>query len=116
MKFIKKSKDWKLLNSSDINTFISSLKDWMYSIIIKKFGSRSLAQNSYLWLLYSIIEKETWIDKEEIHYYLKHKILWIWENWFPTTTELNKNEFTEYVEKIKDYASEFWIFLPEAIS
>lgn len=60
-----------------------------------------------------LIEEHTWIDKEELHYYFKQKFIDGEE--FPSSKELNKNEFSEYVDKIRDFASmELWVYIPDA--
>ena len=69
---------------------------------------RSLNQNSYYWLYLGIIERETGNDSNSLHEYFKIKFLppkFIKlkgkEHKVPrSTTELNKVEFGEYLEKI----------------
>jgi hypothetical protein len=71
-------------------------------------AKRSLSQNNFLWLYYGIIERETGNDSISLHEYFKRELL-------PpkfiklkgkeyrvsrSTTELNKIEFGEYLDKI----------------
>jgi len=114
MRFIKKATNWVLLRANDLRTYISNLRDWFYSIEVKKFGTRSLAQNNFYWLCLWIVEKELWIEKDELHLFFKVKFMWE-ENWRPSTKEKNKEEMVEYMEKIIDYCAMQWILLPQSV-
>ena len=112
MKFLLSIKWWIIENPKKLSEYIKSRKDWLYSLVIKKYGTRSLAQNSYYHgVVLAMIEEETWIEKEELHYYFKHRFI---DQEFPSSRELNKNEFSEYVNKIRDFASlELSLYIPE---
>lgn len=112
MKFLLSIKWWSIENPKKLSEHIKSRKDWLYSIVIKKYGTRSLAQNSYYHgVVLAMIEEETWIEKEELHYYFKHRFI---DEKFPSSRELNKNEFSEYVNKIRDFASlELSLYIPD---
>lgn len=113
--FIKTIVDWKIRKFDDIAEFITNSKDWIYSVEIKKFWDRTDAQNRYLrWVVYKSISEQTGVSPIEIHYYLKHKILWIDWNNFPSTKSLNVEEFTQYVENVKNEVAELWYYVPEA--
>ena len=116
MKFFVSIDKWKIENPQKLSEYIKSRKDWIYSIKVSKFWTRSLAQNSYYWgVVLELIEESTGTEKEELHYYFKRKFI-DWDE-FPSSKELNKNEFSEYVEKIRDFASaELWIFIPDAVN
>ena len=114
MKFLVSIENWRIENCQKLAEYIKSRKNWIYSIKISKFWTRSTQQNSYYWgVVLQLIEEYTWTEKEELHYYFKRKFI-DWDE-FPSSKELNKNEFSEYVEKIKDFASmELWIYIPDA--
>lgn len=113
MKFLVSIENWKIENPQKLSEYIKSRDKGLYSVIVKKHWTRSLAQNSYYWgVVLQLIEEETGQDKKELHYYFKHKF--IDDNEFPSSAELNKNEFSEYVDRIRDFASmELWIYIPE---
>lgn len=114
MFFVKKITWWRLQGSNDISEYISKCSEWFYSIEIKKYWTRSNAQNRYLrGVVYGTIVKETGNNPEELHYFFKHKFIDTPDK-FPSTKELNKDEFVEYVEKIKDFMAEQWIIIPDA--
>lgn len=80
--------------------------------------TRSNQQNRYYWLFLGIIERETGQNADDIHEWAKRKFL---PPRFATingdeikipasTTDLNKNDFTEYLDKI---AAEVGIALPD---
>ena len=99
MKFLLSIENWKIENPQKLSEYIKSRKNWLYSLVLKKYWTRSLAQNSYY--------------REDLHYYFKHRFI-DWEA-FPSSRELNKNEFAEYVDKIRDFASaELGIYIPDA--
>jgi hypothetical protein len=80
--------------------------------------SRSGQQNRYYWLYLGVIERETGQLADDIHEWAKRKFLpprFITVNGeeirIPaSTTDLNKNDFTEYLDKI---AAEVGIALPD---
>lgn len=116
MKFLVSIENWKIENPQKLSEYIKSRKNGIYAIKVSKFWTRSLAQNSYYWgVVLELIEESTGTEKEELHYYFKRKFI-DWDE-FPSSKELNKNEFSEYVEKIRDFASaELWIFIPDAVN
>lgn len=76
--------------------------------IVKKENKRSNQQNRYYWLYLQVIEQETGNIADDLHEYFRRKFLppkFITvmgkEIKIPSsTTELNKVEFGEYLEKI----------------
>lgn len=98
--------------------FISQAQDWEYEI--KKYRrTRSTDQNRYYRWLLNIIEKETWIDSDETHEKMRMKFLHVPESWVQlayckSTAKLNTTEFSEYIENVKNFMSQFWIILPNA--
>jgi hypothetical protein len=82
---------------------------------------RSLASNNLYWMWISCISRETGNDTETLHNYFKQKFL-AWDSVqvfgeeqqrYVTTTQLDSKQFSEYMEKIKLFAAENAIFLPE---
>ena len=114
MKFLVSIENGRIENPQKLAEYIKTRKNGIYSIKITKHWTRSLQQNSYYWgVVLELIEESTGTEKEELHYYFKRKFI-DWDE-FPSSKELNKNEFSEYVEKIKDFASmELWIYIPDA--
>lgn len=114
MYFVKKVEDWKMITWGDINEYIKSLKDWIYSIDIKKRGDRSLQQNRYYrGVVIETLVKETWNSPEELHYFFKNRFIYS-DSWLPSSKELNKEEFADYVNKIIDYSAWMGIIIPQA--
>lgn len=113
MKFILSINDWRIENPQKLSEYIKTRKNWLYSLVLKKYWTRSLAQNSYYrGVVLELIEADTGTEKEDLHYFFKHKFI-DWEA-FPSSRELNKNEFAEYVDKIRDFASaELGIYIPD---
>ena len=51
----------------------------------------------------------------ELHYYFKHRF--IDDMKFPSSAELNKMDFSDYVNKIKDSAAaELGLYIPDAVN
>lgn len=115
-------------NRKRLNEDLRTFKDCDVTITIKKRGKRSLPQNSYYW---GVIVKEIQlrfrelgndVNCETVHEFLKQKfnpekvvtsqaeIIEIGG----TTTEMNKDQFSEYCEKIKEWASGILeIYIPD---
>lgn len=95
--------------------YIKSIKDWDYIIEIKK-ATRTQQQNRLYWGILEQIEKETGNDKDDLHNFFKDMFLKrpvisiLWEySYIPTTTELSKEEFVEYVDKVMLFCLEQWL-------
>lgn len=116
MKFLVSIQKWQIENLGKLEAFIKSRKDGLYTISVKKHGTRSLAQNSYYrGVVLQMIEDYTGHDKKELHYYFKHT--YIDGGQFPSSAELNKMDFSDYVNKIKDFAAvELGLYIPEAVN
>lgn len=108
-------------NRKPITTLFRSLKDGKYLIEISGADKRSNPQNRYYWgLVVPLIQKGikdlgTELTKEETHEFLKARFN-VQELYKDTgeqisipvsTTRLNKEQFSEYIEKIQRFASEF---------
>lgn len=112
----------KVVNRKPLATIIESLKDGKYLVEINSYNHRSNQQNRYYWgLVIPLIQKGikdmgTEITKEETHEFLKarfnyEEIVNKGTGEYVTiprsTTALNKEQFSEYIEKIQQFASEF---------
>lgn len=117
-----------ILNRKRLNQDLKDFKPCDVVVIIKKRGKRSLPQNAYYW---SCVVKEIQVrlkelgndfDADDIHEFLKQKfnkeqvvtkqgeLLEIGK----TTTDLNKEEFSIYVDRIREWASDtLEIFIPD---
>lgn len=98
-------------------------------VTIKKRGRRSILQNAYYW---GVIVKEIQlrlrelgndVDTDAVHEFLKGKfhteqVVTEQAEVFDipkSTTEMNKDEFSEYIERIKEWASSVLeIYIPDA--
>lgn len=88
--------------------------------IDKEKSKRSLKQNDFMWMYLDYIEKETGNLATEMHELFKRKFLPpVPKNLFgvefklpASTTNLNKNEFSEYLDKISSFTN---IPIPEPI-
>ncbi len=83
---------------------------------------RSIAQNSLYWLWLTCIEQEGSNNRDELSEYFKAKYLLPTEVTVrgetvlirPSTTKLDTQQFTVYLEKIKQFAlDELGVLLPE---
>ena len=92
-----------------------------YSVEVKQYRkNRSNAQNRLLWSWIGIISDETGYTPDELHEYLKTRLLGVEEKtimghdiFIPkSTTKLTALEFTQYLEKIEMLAMEMGINLP----
>jgi hypothetical protein len=63
-----------------------------------------------------MLSEATGVHPDELHFYFKNKFIWK-ASGFPSTKELNKEEFAKFVEDIKNYsAMTLGILLPDAES
>lgn len=126
-------KDGKLslANRKRFEQEIAGCKDGPVELIIKKKNRRSLLQNNFYWAVVvqevrlGLLEIGYRMTNEETHYFLKQKFNPVE---IPnaegeaiqvpgSTTTLNKSEFSEYVERIAQWASEYLgVVIPPANS
>jgi len=90
--------------------WVKSLEGKEVSVVIKKYKkNRSGSQNKYLWGgVYRTISDFTGYETEDLHnhfkaHFLKKKVGELTTTY--STSGLNTKEFTEYIEKIKRFAS-----------
>jgi hypothetical protein len=96
-------------------------KDGSFKVEVKRnLSKRSLSQNALYWVWVAIISEETGYRKDEVHALLRYQFLPSCEQEImghrihdlPSTTKLNTKEFTEYLNDIENWASDFGITLP----
>ena len=101
---------------------LSQLEGKRIELVIRKEKSqRSLDQNSYYWgCVVEILSKFCGYEAEEMHEALKEKFLSAPEidahglRKIKSTAKLNTAEFTEYLDKIKRWASqELSVYIPD---
>lgn len=106
----------------------SSLKDWKYRVSSVEEW-RSKLQNDLYWgwyiphILSSFDEKGIFITKEEIHEWLKEKLLsyrkknkltWSYKKYVWSTANLNKKEFVKFLWDVEKYIfREFEVVIPD---
>jgi hypothetical protein len=124
-----KGGELKILNRKRMDAEIKAFPDCDVEIIIKKKGKRSTPQNRYYWgvVVYEIKERLKELghrtDPETVHEFLKQKfnsekvvipetaeVIEIGR----TTTEMNKEEFNEFIERVREWASAtLEIYIPD---
>lgn len=114
-------KDGRLTFDQEPAAIFEFLANGQYVITIKRANQkRSLPQNDLLWLWMECISRETGTGKDDVYmYYCKKflcKIITIGdkqEKIYNTSSKLNKEEMTEFLNKIQaDAAQELGIRLP----
>lgn len=99
------------INSAILKRFIER-NQGKWVDIIPRNPKRSLTQNAYYWVYLNVISEETGNDIDDLHEFFKHKYLPFktitikgkkGEHTFKritSTSELSKNDFGEYLDKI----------------
>lgn len=110
-------------NFKDFNLqkFIWKAKEinWEVVIMVKKYYKpRTINQNKYYWgWIITPMANHLWYEIEEMHEIMKYKYLKDKTDDFEyikRTRDLTTKEFTDYVEKVKNFASTLWIILQSA--
>ena len=114
---IIRKENWRI-DIDKVLSWLEELKDGEYEIVkLKK--DRTSKQNRYLrgWV-YKTIADYTGYDSDYIHQQLGWLFLVDYETYknpyIRSTASLNTQEFTEYVDKIVLWASEYWLHIPTA--
>jgi len=98
------------------NLFIKKQKDCVVEVRVKKYRKqRSTDQNSLYWMWLGIIGDDLGYDADELHATFKAMFLTDLSKKLPlvrSTTALNTQEFSLYLERIDRQASELGIVLP----
>ena len=114
-------RDGRLAFSEEPAAVFDFLSNGEYVITIKRASTkRSIAQNDLMWMWFTCIEHETGTPKDDVYmYYCKRflcKVIEIGghqEKIYNTSSKLNKEQMTEFLNKIQaDAASELGIRLP----
>ena len=123
-------KNWCLLtirngeiqNKSQVKKLFAELKDGRYTLEVEKADKRSNEQNRYYFGIVVPVLQNAFKDyghqltKEETHDFLKGKFNYLeivndeigeFITIPKTTTGLNKEQFSEYIEKIQIWAAQF---------
>lgn len=109
---------------------IAQCKDCEVTIIVKKRGRRSNQQNRYLFGVvyancrHAFLDLGYRMDVDQVHRFFKRMFLperivdkdgTIIGEWEGSTAELNKDEFSSYIENIRSFAAEHLsIDIPDA--
>jgi hypothetical protein len=118
-----------IMNKKRLADDLRQFKPCDVVVVIKKRGKRSILQNAYYW---GVVVKEIQlrfrelghdVETDDVHEFLKQKfhsekivtpqaeVIEVPKS----TTEMNKDEFSEYVERIKEWASStLEIYIPDA--
>jgi hypothetical protein len=118
-----------IMNKKRLADDLRQFKPCDVVVVIKKRGKRSILQNAYYW---GVVVKEIQlrfrelghdVETDDVHEFLKQKfhsekivtpqaeVIEVPKS----TTEMNKGEFSEYVERIKEWAScTLEIYIPDA--
>jgi hypothetical protein len=110
--------NWVVQNDVEFYNFITS-SNWTFEVKAYK-KDRTNEQNRYLrWVVYKIIADYIWEDVDYIHWVLSMKFLVDKTKKMPyikSTTKLNTIEFWDYIEKIKNFVSTYWILIPDTFN
>lgn len=97
------------------------LKDGCYEIVRTDWDKRTNDQNKYLWgwVYPTIHEGLKWAyTLDEIHSIMSYQFLSRVTKWgspyILSTSRLTTAEFSKYVEQIKDFVAQYWIYIPTA--
>ena len=104
----------KMFNSAAMTSFFARYPNQRFELSVRK--GRSREQNSYYWAVLTQIQDETGTDKDILHEIFRFKFLQVQTGmideetgeesiYLKSTTELSKQEFVEYVDKIVRYAA-----------
>ena len=118
---IMRKQDGRVTFDQELAYLFSTLANGTYSITVKKVQEkRSIAQNDLMWMWLTCIENETGTPKEEVYMYYCKKFLMRTikigerqERIYMTSSKLNSEQMTEFLNKIQaDAAQELGITLP----
>lgn len=109
----------KIENLDWLREWLLQSKDGIYAIS-PRHKARTTDQNRYYRGLLELIQKETGIDKEDVHEKMKMQFLSVpisaWQlPYCKSTKRLDTKEFWDYIENIKNFMAErIWLVLPSA--
>ena len=102
-----------------LKEFLDKCSDWMYKVeISKQYKIRSLQENKYyFWIILKMLSDELWYEVDEVHELMKERFLTKIEKLksdkrvklkrTKSTSELTTQEFEEYLENIRVFASKY---------
>lgn len=105
-----------------LRNLLEQLPDGEYSL--KPYSPpRNTDQNDLYWALLTLVERETWNDKDDLHEMMKLKYnrkriksnLWgkkTWKYIGGSTKELSKKQFAIYFWQVEQFFAELWYVLP----
>jgi hypothetical protein len=109
---------------------LATVKDCEIILVIKKRGRRSNQQNRYLWGVvyaecrHAFLDLGSRMTPEQVHIFFKRLFLperivdkdgTVIGEWEGSSAELNKEEFSDYIEQIRAWAAEnLSIDIPDA--
>ena len=101
MRFTAKIEEGKIKwhDSKGLARYLYEMDGEVY-IDIKPSDVRNTAQNNYYWAMLTDFGKQCGYHSEEMHEVCKTKFK------IKSTKELNKDEFTEYLDRIHQFAAE----------
>jgi len=115
--------DRGIMNKSAVSRFFKCLKPGRYELDAKKLNRRSSQANAYYWAAVLPLVKEGLNglgydevqSNEDAHLFCKMRFLRIVKpspdgeamEFIRSTTSLNKTEFSEYLERIAQFAAEY---------
>lgn len=115
-------KDGRVTFDMELAPIFETMANGVYTLTIKKANEkRSIPQNDLMWMWLECIERETGTNKDDVYMYYCKKFLIKTiqvgdklERIYTTSSKLNKEQMTEFLNKIKDDAlAELGIRLPE---
>ena len=101
MRFTAKVKDGKVVwhDTSNLKRYLNQIEGYVY-IDIKPAKTRNSAQNNYYWQMLKELGNQVGYHSDEMHDICKVKFK------IKSTKELNKDEFSEYLDRIHQFAAE----------
>lgn len=115
-------REGRVVFDQELAPIFDLLSNGTYTITIKRASEkRSIPQNDLMWMWLECIERETGTQKDDVYMYYCKKFLMKtiqvgdrMERIYTTSSKLNKEQMTEFLNRIKDDALvELGIRLPE---
>lgn len=99
------------------------LLEWKTYLVSEYIPQRSYEQSKLYWALLTLVERETWNDREYLHelmkmQFLSHKkLVKLWKSRkyvrkVESTAKLKRSDFSTFFTKVEVYFAELWYHLP----